>query len=699
MEHGLPLCLDAATNNIATRSANGVVCGAISATDDEGLYLLITTESDVRHAYILQRLPGFMLHLNDGKDHVDILDTLHRPGCDNKEIFSYHWQPVAAASWKRQNAWETPVAAPSAAGGALPVGALPVPATTGRHVEAPVFQPPTTPTPEQPATLGAPTGGAAPGAAGPGYEIDDDDMGRFEDRIVYNAPAIPHAPKLDGMTKEHRRLFMRKYNDYLEQVNALRTNRTKRFVMPVSACIENATKSRLADWELRNPVSLVTEAEWIAWIRLGYGVQPSVTRELKDRIRAAIVFDLTIADVDSRISKMIEDMMKVIQKNNEEWVLKAEAKMMVGLITDAIRPASLKKKVKEVLGETHNNDLKKNVYGFVQWLREYATSYQGFVSLRPEDINPTKTPKGNASAAGTGGGGSNKDHPVPARDAPSAARAPRGGCLKCGALDHLVRSCPKATPEEDSDLLKRAYGGRGRGARRGDSAGGKTPGDAAGRGAGANPDRNQGGAKKVSAFEVKAEVAPSSKLACVVEGVLPLEATLFDSGSDTSVGSLGLVAALLAAGASVTVRDAGCPLELQPYGAGTPRVTVTKKVKLNSVEFQTSYGPLVLRGLVLWVDDAVKDKAELLVGRPVMNALGYSADGVLAAARKQAAVWDLDSLAPDSPAPTAMARINRLMQTKLEDAADEDDGMQCATLLPGAVTPAEKAKQEAKVWE
>ncbi|ETV96446.1 hypothetical protein H310_10198 [Aphanomyces invadans] len=126
-------------------------------------------------------------------------------------------QPVAAASWKRQNAWETPVAAPSAAGGALPVGALPVPATTGRHVEAPVFQPPTTPTPEQPATLGAPTGGAAPGAAGPGYEIDDDDMGRFEDRIVYNAPAIPHAPKLDGMTKEHCRLFMRKYNDYLEQ--------------------------------------------------------------------------------------------------------------------------------------------------------------------------------------------------------------------------------------------------------------------------------------------------------------------------------------------------------------------------------------------------------------------------------------------------------------------------------------------------
>ncbi|RHY26541.1 hypothetical protein DYB32_007512 [Aphanomyces invadans] len=282
-------------------------------------------------------------------------------------------------------------------------------------VEAPVFQPPTTPTPVQPATLGAPTGDAAPGAAGPGYEIDDDDMGWFEDRIVYNAPAIPHAPKLDGMTKEHCRLFMRKYNDYLEQVNALRTNRTKPFVMPVLACIEHATKSRLADWELRNPVSLVTEAEWIAWIRLGYDVQPSVTRELKDRIRAAIVFDLTIADVDSRISKVIEDMMKVIEKNNEEWVLKAEAKMMVGLITDAIRPAGLKEKVKEVLGKTHNKDLKKNVNDFVQWLREYATSYQRFVSLRPESINPTKTPKGNAGAARTGGGGSNKDHPVPGR--------------------------------------------------------------------------------------------------------------------------------------------------------------------------------------------------------------------------------------------------------------------------------------------
>ncbi|ETW02185.1 hypothetical protein H310_05753 [Aphanomyces invadans] len=331
------------------------------------------------------------------------------------------------------------------------------------------------------------------------------------------------------MTKEDRRLFMRKYNDYLEQVNALRTNRTKPFVMPVSACIEHATKSRVADWELRKPVSLVTEAEWIAWIRLGYDVQSFVTQKLKDRIRAAIVFDLTIADVDSRISKMIEDMMKVIEKNNEEWVLKAEAKMMVGLITDAIRPAGLKEKVKEVLGETHNKDLKMNVYDFVQWLREYATSYQS-AHRRRRHIH-----------------GIYKDHPVRVRDAPAAAGEPRGGCLKCGELDHLVGSCPKATPEEASDLLKKAYGGRGRGAGRGNSAGGKTPGDAACRGAGANPDRNLGGAKKVNALEVKAEVAPSPKLACVVEGVLPLEATLFDWGSDTSVGSLGLVTALLAA--------------------------------------------------------------------------------------------------------------------------------------------------------
>ncbi|RHY22874.1 hypothetical protein DYB32_009374 [Aphanomyces invadans] len=183
---------------------------------------------------------------------------------------------------------------------------------------------------------------------------------------------------------------------------------------------------------------------------------------------------------------MIEDMIKVIEKNNEEWVLKAEAKMMVALITDAIRPAAgLKEKAKEVLGETHNKDLKKNVYDFVQWLWEYATSYQRW---REESQRPRSQGRGDA---------------------------------------------------------------------------------------------------------------PSPKLACVVESVLPLEATLFDSGSDTSVGSSGFVTALLAAGASVTMRDAGGPLELQPYGAGTPPVTVTKKVKLNSVEFQTSYGPLVLRGLDL----------------------------------------------------------------------------------------------------
>ncbi|ETW08179.1 hypothetical protein H310_00838 [Aphanomyces invadans] len=78
MEHGLPFRLDVDSNNIATRTAGGVVCDAISATDDEGHYHLITTESGVSHAYILQRLPGFMFQLYDDKDKVDILDTLHR---------------------------------------------------------------------------------------------------------------------------------------------------------------------------------------------------------------------------------------------------------------------------------------------------------------------------------------------------------------------------------------------------------------------------------------------------------------------------------------------------------------------------------------------------------------------------------------------------------------------------------------------
>ncbi|RHY16034.1 hypothetical protein DYB32_010685 [Aphanomyces invadans] len=398
----------------------------------------------------------------------------------------------------------------------------------------------------------------------------------IEDSASHQSQFAAHeAPKFKGSTKAERRQFMREYNQYLEQVAALQTTTTTPLVMLVSVCIDHYTKKRVAVWELDKMVEEATEADWIASMHLGFDVLPSDLDAIKARLRGALKFDLSIVDVDSRL-------------DNQEWVLKEEGKMMVAVIVDAIKPAGLQDAVKEQIAMPRNKALKSDVIKFVRWLREYATTYQMFVKLRPDDITPLKANKPPTGAARASGGSPKSGQP-PALEAPELLRANRSG------------------------------------AGRGGSAGGKTHGNSPNHGPEADGDRAQA-ARQVDAIE-----APAAK------------------------------------------------------------------VKLNSVVFQTSYGPLVLRGLDLWVDEAVTDKAELLVGRPVMNFLGYSADGVLAAARNQAAVWYQDTLEP--PPPTAMATVHRLMQAGLDDGGNDEDGMQCATHLPGAVGPKEQAAREAAVWD
>ncbi len=60
---------------------------------------------------------------------------------------------------------------------------------------------------------------------------EDVDMGSDEPR-VYHAPAIPLAPSFNGSTKQDRRAFMRSYQKYVAQINALQTSGAR----PLAGC-------------------------------------------------------------------------------------------------------------------------------------------------------------------------------------------------------------------------------------------------------------------------------------------------------------------------------------------------------------------------------------------------------------------------------------------------------------------------------
>ncbi|RLO04903.1 hypothetical protein DYB28_011543, partial [Aphanomyces astaci] len=104
---------------------------------------------------------------------------------------------------------------------------------------------------------------------------------------------------------------------------------------------------------------------------------------------------------------------------------------------------------------------------------------------------------------------------------------------------------------------------------------------------------------------------------------------------------------------------------------------MTRSVKFNCVTLDTTCGPLVLRGLKAWVDDA-STATELIVSRPVMELLGFRVEDLLVGARKKKEEWDVSSVPTNEL--SGMANVKRLMAEKLNPPdLDPDDGMECAT--------------------
>ncbi|RLO05068.1 hypothetical protein DYB28_011699 [Aphanomyces astaci] len=74
----------------------------------------------------------------------------------------------------------------------------------------------------------------------------------------------------------------------------------------------------------------------------------------------------------SRIGKMLDGLAPAIRRDRQEWVIKEESPAFVKIITDAVKPVSLHRAVTEEMALTRNKPLKKDVYRFIPWLREYA---------------------------------------------------------------------------------------------------------------------------------------------------------------------------------------------------------------------------------------------------------------------------------------------------------------------------------------
>jgi hypothetical protein len=183
-----------------------------------------------------------------------------------------------------------------------------------------------------------------------------------------------------------------------------------------------------------------------------------------------------------------------------------------------------------------------------------------------------------------------------------------------------------------------------------------------------------------------------------LEGSVETEA-LLDSGADCSLISRGLVERLESQVGFLKMKTLDEPERIGTVGSD---LVVKRMVCLDSLVFQTSAGPLRWRNLQCWVDESDPDQL-LVVDRPTMERMGYSAGALLVEAKRKFETYGSEENLPYSERITSNARkpFVRFMRHKDEalyrsPAAEEECEFEEAMFTP-LTGPAEG--QQAQIIE
>ena len=529
--------------------------------------------------------------------------------------------------------------------------------------------------------------------------------GGVQPRVATTTPVLPTAPKYDGESMHDRRVFMQRYETYVHSLTAFNTIDSQPFQMPVSACIEDKTRRVICMFEFRKHPALVTEQEWVDYFRKA--LEPEKFDDdytLVNRAMLKLKMSTVYPDAASRMSKLQKDLYKILEDTHMDTIIpEREPQKLVEYLTAAFEPAEFREMVVERMRNKTNKPLKTDVVRFCKWATDILVDYvQWTAKLRPEKAAPRRDdrsrqpPNGRdreraprptgGSGPPTGGGSVPKTPREEDKNRGAGGKTGGGGCLKCGATDHLVRECSKATEAESRALVAQWRAAR------------KAENEAKMRSLRLAVDSDA----RVMALQAPAATTVDLGTAeAELDGVVVRDA-LLDTGADVSLVAVGVLRELERGGAYVCTATAGTPMMLSPVGG--KQVAVTRKARFREVRLRTSAGPLVLHDLECWVHETDESLA-LTIGRPVMVALGYSTDGLLAAAKKQLGVNSQDetdkdgAVAPDGETTgglegdaggvtaTPLIRMQQLRSDQLRAQLDagwgpEDDGLDLKASLP-----------------
>ncbi|KAH7462617.1 Retrovirus-related Pol polyprotein from transposon 297 [Phytophthora ramorum] len=543
---------------------------------------------------------------------------------------------------------------------------------------------------------------ASPGRDTPAARASSAEKEKAESGRITNAPTLPAAPRYAGSTMKDRRSFMRAYETYYHALSAFDTGFARPFIMPVSGCIEERTCQMICMYEFQKNPNEVSEGEWISYFLQAR--EPELEDYTAvDLAMKQLKMKTTFPDAASRMGQLRADMHHILDEHTVEQVmLEREQKKVVKYFVAALEPAEFREAIQKRLQYAQHKALKTDIVKCYAWVLEQLKAY---LVWQPAQVKPQARPQSkfgqqprrpqqednhsHGAKPGPSSGNSSRGRAGPTEGKPPpkprSGNPPRRTCLKCGSQTHLVRQCPDVTPDEVDKLL-----------------------------AARNPSTNSATSTHFKRVQVVNEDSAETGCAQATTSNHPLrhsiglrdddgtaqttidgftlQTSLLDSGADDSVVSGGIVRALESAGVPILTFSANTALE--PVGGHL--IPVARKVRFGEVEFATSAGPLLLRNLDCLVHEEDRSLA-LTVGRPVMNRLGYSTDGLLAAARTRQPEYCLtepaeeDSDKNNSP----LVRV-QAMRTRLLDELDVDgDDLDELVASPRLVAETTRAVQEA----
>ncbi|GMF26358.1 unnamed protein product [Phytophthora fragariaefolia] len=469
---------------------------------------------------------------------------------------------------------------------------------------------------------------------------------------VAAAPTLPQPPRFEGRSMQDRRDFMHKYETYLGAINALQTQWSGAFAMPVGACIGSKTKRMIARYEFNQLPGAITEEQWVAYF-LQAKTPSHVNYTSVDEAMKALRMQTRWPEPESRRMNLQANMEAILDRFNlTDLAFQHEQRRLVKYLAAALAPPG---------------------QGCYQYEADVAGEQDHAAQVSAGQPGPSAQSQPRSGSGGHGGNGG------------------RGANTGLGANTGRGAGGGDNTPTRGAHSSPSIRGGRGDQYGRGGCGYGSTrPRESPSQGPTPETRSGRGACLKcgstASGVSMKFDVVTASDsvltagedrgtVEAAVEGA-PVKALLLDSGADTSLVARGVLDSIGQAGKPVAVRTI-LSVRLSPLGGR--EVVVQHMATFSEIVFTTSAGPLMLRNLACFVEED-NSRMELTVGRPIMKIRGYSMDKLLVEARDAQAEWELGGdTSPkkdkDQSSSTSLQRICRLAvaaQDPIPDAEEED---------------------------